>query len=100
LPAGKVELNESMGSAMRREIFEETGLDIPEASLVYFDTKYVRHEGRDFTYHTFSTKLTERPNIILSPSEHQAFKWVSPHKSLSMNLIFDLDECTRLFYGM
>ena len=98
LPAGKIDAGETMHQAMRREIREETGIEIPETDLVYFDSVFVRHEGRDFHYHMFSTTLGERPEIRLSPSEHKAAVWVSPREALSMNLIFDLDECIRLFY--
>jgi 8-oxo-dGTP pyrophosphatase MutT (NUDIX family) len=100
LPAGKMEKGESMQQAMRREILEETGLDVPEERLNYFDSLFVRHENRDFEYHMFSTDLKDKPRIVLSSSEHKDSRWVTPEESLEMNLIYDLDECTRLFYDL
>ncbi len=98
LPAGKVDDKESPAEAMQREIFEETGIKVKEEDLKYFNTLYVRGGGSDFVYHMFSLSLDQRPEIKLSPSEHKGFLWVTPEESLGLDLIHDLDECTRLFY--
>src|SRR5258708_4502108 len=67
MPAGKIDLGESISQAMEREIREETGLEIPESALTYFDSRYVRNQGHDLIYHMFSTKLDQSPEITLSP---------------------------------
>lgn len=100
LPGGKIDPGETRREAMLREIREETGLDIPEPDLVYFDTVYVRQLGYDFSYHMFSVAVSERPAIKINPDEHKAFAWASPGEALLMGLVHDQDECTRLFYRM
>ncbi len=61
LPAGKVEDGESLLTAMRRELLEETGLSVGASSLVSADTFYVVHRGRSLVFHTFSFACSERP---------------------------------------
>lgn len=99
LPAGKRDGGESLSVAMQRELREETGIDVPESSLMFFDTVAVRHAGPDIEYHMFSVSLPERPIVRLSVSEHQDFRWVTPAEALSMPLVHDQDDCIRLFFG-
>ena len=100
LPAGKMDKGETMHQAMRREIKEETGLDIPEEDLNYFDSIFVRNVGHDIGYHMFSTKIAEKPEIILEPNEHQASRWVTPREYVAMDFLHDMDEIVGLFYKM
>lgn len=100
LPAGKVDPGETKEQAMVREICEETGVAVPQDALHFLGSLYVRHEGRDFHYHTFTAQLRERPAIEINPLEHQAFAWASPRESLAKELIFDLNECTRIFFKL
>ncbi len=73
LPAGKVDIGETIHQAMRREIYEETGLEIPENKLEYFDSLYVQNEGHDIYYHTFFITFDKKPEIKISSSEHKDF---------------------------
>ncbi len=99
LPAGKVDAGESLLSAMKREVYEETGIDIRVEDLTYFDSRFVRHENSDFVWHMFSTPLKEKPSVILSATEHKDYRWVTPKEAVEMNLIFGLEESIHLFYG-
>ena len=79
MPAGKVDIGETKNQAMIREVREETGIEIAEADLQYFDSVFVQHEGTDFIYHMFSVQLIEQPKLRLV------------HKNIR-----DLDGCHRL----
>ena len=99
MPAGKVDMGETKSQAMVREIHEETGIEIAEADLQYFDSVFVQHEGTDFIYHMFSVQLIEQPEVTISPQEHQGFRWVSPDEAKAMdNLVHDNEACIELFY--
>ncbi len=100
LPAGKMDKDENIHQAMSREVREETGLEIPENDLEYFDSLFVRNEGHDIVYHMFSVSLADKPEIKINDLEHKAFVWVSPSESLQMKLIHDLADCTKLFYRL
>jgi 8-oxo-dGTP pyrophosphatase MutT (NUDIX family) len=99
VPAGKIEEGEDLARAMVRELYEETQLLINPDTLFLFDTVYVRYAEFDFVYHLFHTRLPDPVEITINPTEHTAFLWVTPHQSLSMNLIQDEDACIRHFYS-
>ena len=101
LPAGKVEVGESLNKAMVREIKEETGLSIPENKLIYFKKTFHRHGDYDFIFHTFSIKFDSLPTIVINPHEHSEFVWKTPREVLEIRkteLVEDLDDVLKIFY--
>ena len=100
LPAGKVESGETIHGAMKRELQEETGIEVDSEALNYFGHVWVRHNGHDFQYHMFSSIFDDVPTVILRLNEHQDFIWITPEESLQMNLVEDQGQCTQLFYGI
>ncbi len=98
--AGKLDAGESPKQAMVRELREETGVEVAEEKLEYFTSLFVRHGGYDLVYHMFRTMLDTLPEIKIEPYEHQAFTWVTPEESLKINLVDDLDECIKMYYGV
>jgi len=97
VPAGKVDEGESKEDSIRREIAEETGHQI-ESSITLFETEYVRYPEYDFTYHIFHHTVPTRPDIVIEPSEHKEYRWMTPHDALQLPLIQDEDACIKLFY--
>jgi len=100
LPAGKLDGNEDTAVAMAREIFEETGVNIDLSRLEYLDKVYVKYPSYSFIYHMFKLTVESKPEIKISPQEHKAYQWLSPHQALELSLIQDLDECIRLSYDI
>ncbi len=47
----------------------------------------------------FKTVLEDRPEIVLSASEHKDSKWLSPLEALEIALVPDLDECLKMSYS-
>ncbi len=100
VPGGKVDAGETLSGALVREILEETGIEVREAELSYLQPISVRHPRHDITYHIFSTKLAERPDVVLQPREHQAYAWSTPQNALKFPLVSDVDRCIKLLYGI
>lgn len=98
VPAGKVDVGESILEAMAREIREETGLVLPSSQLSYFRKVFVKYPEYDFIYHIYHTKLDQRQKVAINHTEHKDFRWISPENALNISLIQDLDACIKLFY--
>ncbi len=99
LPAGKREDGETLTEAVLREVEEETGIVLAPSSVEHFRSVYSRDGSFDLEWHMFSTKLEKKPIVVIEPSEHSEFKWVSPREALGMDLILDLDESIQARYG-
>jgi 8-oxo-dGTP pyrophosphatase MutT (NUDIX family) len=98
VPAGKVEIGETIDLAIVRELKEETGLQIDLSQLQFLKKIAVKHPEHDFVYHMYRVKLNEFPNIKIDPTEHQDYKWATPQEALALDLVEDLDECIRMYY--
>lgn len=98
VPGGKVDKDEGLEQAAARELFEETGIVVPQASLNFIDTYYVCYADYHFVYSTFYVQLDARQDVTLSPTEHVAHEWVTPDVAMFMRLIEDEDECIKRRY--
>lgn len=76
-PRGKAEENEDLKECLKREVKEETGLDIN--ILEYIDKfEYIAEHGkRKTTQYNFLCKMKDPNQKIKLSKEHQDFKWVS-----------------------
>jgi mutator protein MutT len=97
VPAGKLDENETLKQAIKRELEEETG--IKAKKLKYFRKVFVRYPDYDYVYHIFSMKAVDG-KVTINDKEHKNFTWIEPENALKMNLIQDLDGCIKLFYGL
>jgi len=99
-PAGKIDSGETPTEAVIREVFEETGLHFHSEKIVFIKRTYVRYNDFDFVYDIFKYIIhaKERPQLILRPREHVAYKWLTVEEALKEDLVYDEDYCIKAAY--
>ena len=85
IPGGHVEVGETMEQALKREIKEETNLDISDLKFLcvkenIFGKEY--HKKKHFIWLTFSCRANS-DNVTLN-GEAQDYKWVNPEEALKL----------------
>ena len=78
-PGGKLEANESLLDAARRELAEELALEVNEIGDVAFSTT---DEASGFQINFVEVKAHGQPQLL----EHIALEWLPPDQLLQLNL--------------
>ena len=95
VPGGHIELGERAEDAIRREVKEETGLDVEPVKLLLvqqaiYPKDYHKHEHFVFMDYLCSARSSE---VRLDGRELQEHVWVKPRDALKL----ELEEYTRKF---
>ena len=85
LPAGKVNPGENDRETILREVFEETGYQANDEELEFVLDKTWHFENKSVEFPVFRIKLEQIIAVVISPNEHQAFKWVTAAECLAMD---------------
>lgn len=93
VPGGKIQVGESMEDALKREMKEETGLDIEVIKLLYSCDAIYPKEYYKRKHFIFNEFLCRAKNDIpkIDNKEIQSFEWTDLKQALNMNL----DSFTR-----
>ena len=95
VPGGHIELGERAEDAIRREVKEETGLDVEDVKLLLvqeaiYPKDYYKHEHFVFMDYICHAK---NPQVKLDGRELQEYVWVNPKDAVKL----DMEEYTRSF---
>ncbi len=95
VPGGHIELGEHSEDAIRREVKEETGLDVkPVKLLVVQEAIYPKdyHKREHYVFMDYVC-TTEDSHVKLDGRELQEYLWIKPKDALKL----DMEEYTRNF---
>ena len=82
LPGGEVDFGESPQDGIRREIKEETGLEVEDVRP--FDTEVHLFPEEGVYWLTIAYKCKASSNNVVLSWEHNNYKWVTPEEFLQL----------------
>lgn len=92
LPGGAIEEGESQIDALKREVFEETGLKIYNIKKIKTETLKIPETGVNSSMHIYSADVLGDIDVQLKPAtwkgsdgkpEHTEYKWISRRSELA-----------------
>jgi 8-oxo-dGTP diphosphatase len=101
IPGGHVDPGETFLQAAKRELFEETGIDMSEELLIPVG-KYIPKK-KDIEIHYFMCYIDpDTPaNILVDGEEETGSEWINPHTELDLyNFIFDMKDNIKRILGI
>lgn len=98
VPAGKLEAHEKPLHAAKRELFEETGINIEsDDAFQSLGALYIRKPELDYVYHLFGIRLDAIPSLFLS-DEHCSHVWVSRGEAEALPLMNGAKQALDAYY--
>ena len=90
IPGGRINVDESLETALKRELREEIGV-VPDEIPLLIAAQDIFVTKRDIHVVRLTYRLTITRFVPTLSEEHSAFQWVSPHDLTKLNL----DNITR-----
>lgn len=101
IPGGHVDPGETFLQAAKRELFEETGIDMSEELLMPVGKYIPKRKGIEIHYFMCFVDLDAPVNILVDGEEETGSEWINPHTELDQyNFIFDMKDNIKRILGI
>jgi len=79
VPGGSLKNGESYDIGLKREVKEETGLELSDIQPVLIKTDYDSDADKYFIYIGFAANALDT-NVLINKDEHSVYKWITLQK--------------------
>lgn len=101
IPGGHVDPGETFLQAAKRELFEETGIDMSESLLIPVGKYIPKRKGIEIHYFMCHIDDQTPVNILADAEEETGSEWINPHTELDLyNFIFDMKDNIKRILGI
>lgn len=101
IPGGHVDPGETFLQAAKRELFEETGIDMSESLLIPVGKYIPKRKGIEIHYFMCHIDDQTPANILVDAEEETGSEWVNPYTELDLyNFIFDMKDNIKRILGI
>lgn len=101
IPGGHVDPGETFLQAAKRELFEETGIDMSESLLIPVGKYIPKRKGIEIHYFMCHIDDQTPVNILVDAEEETGSEWINPYKELDLyNFIFDMKDNIKRILGI
>ena len=96
LPSGNMEKGEDIFTALKREVKEETNLDLKDVVCFINSFDYISGSGKKARQYNFAITVEKEDDIKLT--EHDAYKWETIQDAMENSKITDeVKECLEIY---
>jgi 8-oxo-dGTP diphosphatase len=101
IPGGHVDPGETFLQAAKRELFEETGIDMSEELLMPVGKYIPKRKGIEIHYFMCYIDPDAPANILVDGEEETGSEWINPRTELDQyNFIFDMKDNIKRILGI
>ena len=101
IPGGHVDPGETFLQAAKRELFEETGIDMSESLLIPVGKYIPKRKGIEIHYFMCHIDDQTPVNILVDAEEETGPEWINPYTELDLyNFIFDMKDNIKRILGI
>lgn len=101
IPGGHVDPGETFLQAAKRELFEETGIDMSESLLIPVGKYIPKRKGIEIHYFMCHIDDQTPVNILVDAEEETGVEWINPYTELDLyNFIFDMKDNIKRILGI
>ena len=101
IPGGHVDPGETFLQAAKRELFEETGIDMSESLLIPVGKYIPKRKGIEIYYFMCHIDDQTPVNILVDAEEETGSEWINPYTELDLyNFIFDMKDNIKRILGI